>query len=199
MRERYSKKISEGSEEFERYLQTINRQIKDIEKLVNEFSSFARMPRPIMKSLDINKLILRSFDLAKMSSKNKMNLQNISKETNIKGDEEQLNRVFINLLKNSEEALNEKRSKIRDFQGKINVEISSNNHYIVVSISDNGSGIPDIKKAMNPYYTTKLKGTGLGLPIVNKIISEHSGDLSIINNKNKEGLTIIIKLPKNYE
>ena len=199
MRERYSKKISEGSEEFERYLQTINRQIKDIEKLVNEFSSFARMPRPIMKSLDINKLILRSFDLAKMSSKNKMTLQNISKETNIKGDEEQLNRVFINLLKNSEEALNEKRSKIRDFQGKINVEISSNNHYIVVSISDNGSGIPDIKKAMNPYYTTKLKGTGLGLPIVNKIISEHSGDLSIINNKNKEGLTIIIKLPKNYE
>ena len=199
MRERYSKKISEGSEEFERYLQTINRQIKDIEKLVNEFSSFARMPRPIMKSLDINKLILRSFDLAKMSSKNKMNLQNISKETNIKGDEEQLNRVFINLLKNSEEALNEKRSKIRDFQGKINVEISSNNHYIVVSISDNGSGIPDIKKAMKPYYTTKLKGTGLGLPIVNKIISEHSGDLSIINNKNKEGLTIIIKLPKNYE
>ena len=199
MRERYSKKISEGSEEFERYLQTINRQIKDIEKLVNEFPSFARMPRPIMKSLDINKLILRSFDLAKMSSKNKMNLQNISKETNIKGDEEQLNRVFINLLKNSEEALNEKRSKIRDFQGKINVEISSNNHYIVVSISDNGSGIPDIKKAMNPYYTTKLKGTGLGLPIVNKIISEHSGDLSIINNKNKEGLTIIIKLPKNYE
>ena len=69
----------------------------------------------------------------------------------------------------------------------------------MVSISDNGSGIPDIKKAMNPYYTTKLKGTGLGLPIVNKIISEHSGDLSIINNKNKEGLTIIIKLPKNYE
>ena len=119
MRERYSKKISEGSDEFERYLQTINRQIKDIEKLVNEFSSFARMPRPIMKSLDINKLILRSFDLAKMSSKNKMNLQNISKETNIKGDEEQLNRVFINLLKNSEEALNEKRSKIKIFKVKL--------------------------------------------------------------------------------
>ena len=117
---------------------------------------------------------------------------------NIKGDEEQLNRVFINLLKKNEEALNEKRSKIRDFKGKINVEITSNNHYIVVSLSDNGSGISDIKKAMNPYYTTKLKGTGLGLPIVNKIINEHSGDLSIINKK-KEGLTIIIKLPKNYE
>ena len=199
MRERYSKKISEGSDEFERYLQTINRQIKDIEKLVNEFSSFARMPRPIMKTLDVNKLILRSFDLAKMSSKNKMNLQNKNNESKIKGDEEQLNRVFINLLKNSEEALNEKRSKIPDFKGKINVEITSNNHYIVIRISDNGPGISDIKKAMNPYYTTKLKGTGLGLPIVNKIINEHSGDLSIINNKNKDGLTITIKLPKNYE
>ena len=199
MRERYSKKISEGSDEFERYLQTINRQIKDIEKLVNEFSSFARMPRPIMKPLDVNKLILRSFDLAKMSSKNKMNLQNKNQESKIKGDEEQLNRVFINLLKNSEEALNEKRSKIPDFKGKINVEITSNNHYIVVRISDNGPGISDIKKAMNPYYTTKLKGTGLGLPIVNKIINEHSGDLSIMNNDNKDGLTITIKLSKNYE
>ena len=199
MRERYSKKISEGSDEFERYLQTINRQIKDIEKLVNEFSSFARMPRPIMKTLDVNKLILRSFDLAKMSSKNKMNLQNKNQESKIKGDEEQLNRVFINLLKNSEEALNEKRSKIPDFKGKINVEITSNNHYIVVRISDNGPGISDIKKAMNPYYTTKLKGTGLGLPIVNKIINEHSGDLSIMNNDNNDGLTITIKLSKNYE
>ena len=199
MRERYSKKISEGSDEFERYLQTINRQIKDIEKLVNEFSSFARMPRPIMKPIDVNKLILRSFELAKMSSKNKMNLKNENQESKIKGDEEQLNRVFINLLKNSEEALNEKQSKIQDFKGKINVEITSNNHYIVVRISDNGSGISDIKKAMNPYYTTKLKGTGLGLPIVNKIINEHSGDLSIINNKNKDGLTITIKLPRNYE
>ncbi len=199
MRERYSKKISEGSDEFERYLQTINRQIKDIEKLVNEFSSFARMPRPIMKPIDVNKLILRSFELAKMSSKNKMNLKNENQVSKIKGDEEQLNRVFINLLKNSEEALNEKQSKIQDFKGKINVEITSNNYYIVVRISDNGSGISDIKKAMNPYYTTKLKGTGLGLPIVNKIINEHSGDLSIINNKNKDGLTITIKLPKNYE
>ena len=199
MRERYSKKISEGSDEFERYLQTINRQIKDIEKLVNEFSSFARMPRPIMKTLDVNKLILRSFDLAKMSSKNKMNLQNKNNESKIKGDEEQLNRVFINLLKNSEEALNEKQSKIPDFKGKINVEITSNNHYIVVRISDNGPGISDIKKAMNPYYTTKLKGTGLGLPIVNKIINEHSGDLSIMNNDNNDGLTITIKLSKNYE
>ena len=199
MRERYSKKISEGSDEFERYLQTINRQIKDIEKLVNEFSSFARMPRPIMKPLDVNKLILRSFDIAKLSSKNKMNLQNKNQESKIKGDEEQLNRVFINLLKNSEEALNEKRSKIQDFKGKINVEITSNNHYIVVRVSDNGPGISDIRKAMNPYYTTKLKGTGLGLPIVNKIINEHSGDISIINNNNKDGLTITIKLPKNYE
>ena len=199
MRERYSKKISEGSDEFERYLQTINRQIKDIEKLVNEFSSFARMPRPIMKPIDVNKLILRSFELAKMSSKNKMNLKNENQVSKIKGDEEQLNRVFINLLKNSEEALNEKQSKIQDFKGKINVEITSNNYYIVVRISDNGSGISDIKKAMNPYYTTKLKGTGLGLPIVNKIINEHSGDLSIMNNDNKDGLTITIKLSKNYE
>ena len=59
---------------------------------------------------------------------------------------------------------------------------------------DNGTGISDTKKVMTPYFTTKKKGSGLGLPIVSKIINEHSGELSIINNK-KEGISITISLP----
>tara|TARA_B100000963_G_C22627725_1_gene673268 strand:+ start:1712 stop:3487 length:1776 start_codon:yes stop_codon:yes gene_type:complete len=197
LRDKYSKKISGGGIEFEKYLETINRQIKDIEKLVNEFSSFARMPRPIMKKTEINKLVSRSFDLSKISSKYQMKIIRGKKDLFINGDEEQLNRVFINLIKNSQESLDEKASKTQGFKGKIEVEIDVNNHYIVVSVEDNGIGVLDIKKAMNPYYTTKAKGTGLGLPIVNKIINEHNGEL-IINNNSKEGLTVKVLIPK-YE
>ena len=69
--------------------------------------------------------------------------------------------------------------------------------YIVINISDNGIGIPDIKKAMNPYFTTKPQGTGLGLPIINKIINEHSGELVITNNEKMDGVEIKILLPRN--
>ena len=73
--------------------------------------------------------------------------------------------------------------KTPNFKGKIDIEIISNNDYIVVRLTDNGTGISDTKKVMTPYFTTKIKGTGLGLPIVSKIINEHSGDFLIQNKK----------------
>ena len=91
-------------DEFEKYLETINRQIKDIEKLVNEFSNFARMPRPILKKIDLVKIINKSLDFIKLTSKNKIDLNIKTKNKFIYGDEAQLNRVFINLIKNSEES-----------------------------------------------------------------------------------------------
>ena len=147
----------------------------------------------------IKDLISRSFDLVKISSKNKLILKDKTDNEKIKVDEEQLNRVFINLIKNSEESLTEKAQKVANFNGKIEIEITNNNHYIVIKISDNGIGIPDIKKAMNPYFTTKPKGTGLGLPIINKIINEHSGELVITNNEGMDGVKIEISLPRNNE
>ena len=195
LREKYKKKLTE-SNEFEKYLETINRQIKDIEKLVNEFSNFARMPRPILKKTNIIDIVNKSIDLIKMSSKNKINFKKDQKKLFINGDEDQLNRVFINLIKNSEEALIENSTKMQDFQGIINIEITENNDYIKCRLTDNGPGITDAKKAMTPYFTTKAKGTGLGLPIVTKIINEHSGNFSIKKMKDGNGTVIDISLPK---
>ncbi len=196
LREKYSNKISGEAIEFEKYLETINRQIKDIEKLVNEFSNFARMPRPIFKKLNILNVINRSVDFIKMSSKNNIEVKHNDKNQIINGDEEQLNRVFINLIKNSEEAFLEKIKKNPDFKGKISIEINSNKDYIVVKLTDNGTGISNTKKAMTPYFTTKTKGTGLGLPVVSKIINEHLGDFSIKNKLKNEGTEIEISFPK---
>jgi len=194
LREKYSRKISEGEKDFNNYLETINRQIKDIEKLANEFSNFARMPRPIMKEVNIYSVTKRAVDFIKMSTNNVIELISEKEKLLIFGDEDQLYRVFINLIKNSEESFLEKRQKKHDFKGKIHIEIRKNNDYIDIKLTDNGTGISDTKKVMTPYFTTKKKGTGLGLPIVSKIINEHSGELVISNNQN-EGVTILISLP----
>ncbi len=196
LREKYSKKIPGETEDFENYLQTINRQIKDIENLVNEFSNFARMPSPIFKKINILKTIKRAVDFIKMSSKNEINIISNSEIFLISGDEEQLYRVVINLIKNSEESFLEILSKKDDFKGKIDIEIIQNRDYILIIITDNGTGISDTDKAMKPYFTTKKKGTGLGLPIVSKIISEHSAELMIKNKDRNSGLEIKISFPK---
>ena len=196
LREKYKNKLSNQSQDFEKYLETINRQIKDIEKLVNEFSNFARMPRPILKKINIASVINNVLDLIKMSSKHSINLIQKSKHTEIHADEDQLNRVFINLIKNSEEAFLENLKKDPNFKGNIDIEITDNNDYIVCRLSDNGPGITDSKKAMTPYFTTKKTGTGLGLPIVSKIINEHSGKFSIRNKKKENGTITNIWLPK---
>ncbi len=196
LREKYKDKLINESKEFEKYLETINRQIKDIEKLVNEFSNFARMPSPILKKINIVNLIDKSLDFTRMSSKNSINFSKKIKNAFVNGDVDQLNRVFINLIKNSEESFLEKIEKDPNFKGNIDIEISDNNDYIDCSLIDNGPGITDTKKAMTPYFTTKKTGTGLGLPIVTKIINEHSGKLSIINKKDESGTIVKISLPK---
>ena len=196
LREKYRDKLIKEGKDFEKYLETINRQIKDIEKLVNEFSNFARMPRPILKKVDINKLINKFLDFINLTSKNSINLVNKTKQKYINGDEDQLNRVFINLIKNSEEAFLDRMQKDPNFKGNIDIEMDDNNDYIVIRIKDNGTGITDAKKAMTPYFTTKKTGTGLGLPIVTKIINEHSGKFSIKNKSDKSGIIVTISLPK---
>jgi two-component system nitrogen regulation sensor histidine kinase NtrY len=196
LREKYKDKLPTEDKNFEKYLETINRQIKDIEKLVNEFSNFARMPRPILKKINVIELINKSLDFIKLTSKNSINFINKKNKQFIDGDEDHLNRVFINLIKKSEESILEQLQKDPKIKGNIDIEIVDNNDYIVIRITDNGTGITDAKKAMTPYFTTKKTGTGLGLPIVTKIINEHSGNFSIKNRQDKNGAVVMIMLPK---
>jgi len=195
LRGKYSERLKDEKKDFVNYLETINRQIKDIEGLVNEFSDFARMPLPILKKTNVLEIINRSIEFYKMSNKDlKIELKNFSKEKYfINGDNKQLHRVFLNLIKNSIEAIQEKKQKVTNLQGKINIEIIKNNEYIVIKMLDNGTGFNDIKNITKPYFTTKRDGTGLGLPIVTKIINEHKGDVYF--TKNSKGAEIDISLP----
>ena len=197
LREKYLGKIVEDKDNFSNYLNTMNKQIKDIEHLVNEFSDFARMPKPKMKKISINEIINNVINLHKLSvDKIKFFFLHNDSKNYIKGDEGQLNRVFINLIKNSIESIDEKIKKNVDFRGKINIDIKDDSDYIYINILDNGVGFEQIDKTkmLVPYYTTKTKGTGLGLAVVTKIINDHNSTINF--NSIKDGAKVEIIIPK---
>ena len=200
LKSKYSEKLNtDEKDDFSKNLKIIIKQIKQIENLVNEFSDFARMPKPIFKD---NDLVLIAKDNINLMQELDVNIKfefNFSEsEVILISDSEQLSRVFLNIIKNSIESIQEKSLKLANFVGKIDIEINNDDDYIDFIVTDNGIGFGDlrtnIKKILNPYFTTKKKGTGLGLSIVNKIINDHNGSINFIALD--EGAKTIIKFLK---
>tara|TARA_B100000674_G_scaffold486209_1_gene494327 strand:- start:354 stop:1115 length:762 start_codon:yes stop_codon:yes gene_type:complete len=172
-------------ENFKENLKIINNQIKQIENLVNEFSDFARMPKPIFKTNDLVSILNQNIKLLSELDKTiKIELAKSNKQILFNCDKEQLGRVFFNLIKNSIESIHQMLEKDPNIIKKILIEISSNNDHINFVLTDTGIGFGvfanNIKDILNPYFTTKKNGTGLGLSIVNKIINDHNGKLEFI-------------------
>ena len=186
LKNKYSSEMNKNSnEDFKENLKIINNQIKQIEKLVNEFSDFARMPKPIFHQNDLIILMNDNIKLLKELDKTiKIDFLNNSKELFFNSDKEQLSRVFFNLIKNSIESIQQKTEKVSNFNKNITIELNDIGSHISLSINDNGIGFKDlnknIKEILNPYFTTKKKGTGLGLSIVNKIINDHNGNIEFV-------------------
>ena len=178
---KYSAKIeTEQKEDFTKSLKIIGKQIKQIESLVNEFSDFARMPKPILKDNDLVPLLIDSINLIKeLDNDISINFNTDNDKVILNSDNEQLGRVFLNLIKNSIESIQEKRIINVNFKGNIDIILNDNASDISFIIVDNGLGFgkfkDEIKDILNPYFTTKKQGTGLGLAIVNKTINEHNG------------------------
>ncbi len=201
IRNKYSGQITnEDQQSFKENLKIINSQIKQIENLVNEFSDFARMPKPILKRNNLVKLLNDNIKLLSEVNKSiEINLNKKDEEILLKCDKEQISRVFINLIKNSIESIEQKSEKNPDFKKKISIDISSNNDHILITLEDNGIGFDknNIEEILNPYYTTKKNGTGLGLSIVNKIINDHKGELEFIPINNGAKIQIRFYLNDN--
>ena len=183
IKNKYLGKLSDNEQvNFKENLKIINNQIKQIENLVNEFSDFARMPKPIFKDNDILKILNENIKLLSEIDKSiEIKLTKNNDKIFFNCDKEQIGRVFFNLIKNSIESINQKSEKNLDFKKKISIEIMRYNDHINIVLIDNGIGFKDIKnrinEILNPYFTTKKNGTGLGLSIVNKIINDHNGKL----------------------
>jgi len=186
LREKYSNLLKEkDSENFKDNLQIINNQIKQIGNLVNEFSDFARMPKPTLRANNLVILLKENVELLKQLDHSiKIYLSNNSEKIILNSDKEQISRVFLNLIKNSIESIQQKAENGSDFNKKITIELSEIDGYINLVIIDNGIGFEkfsdNIKNILNPYFTTKKNGTGLGLSIVNKIVNDHNGKIEFI-------------------
>ena len=189
---------NEKKSKFQENLKTILKQIKQIENLVNEFSDFARMPKPLIKNNDLIKVLDENINLLKKLD-NSINF-NINNKTGKKVitnfDNEQFNRLFFNLIKNSIESIQENVKKTNKSLKNIDIEINQRRDYITINLIDTGEGFKDkkTKDIIKPYYTTKEKGTGLGLSIVDKIINDHNGSITFLNTNN--GAKVQIILPK---
>ena len=197
IKEKYTKQIDNNEKDnFEENLKIINNQIKQIGNLVNEFSDFARMPKPTLKKNDLIKIIKDNIKLlSEIDSSIKLNLISKKSVISLESDKEQMNRVIFNLIKNSIESIQQKAENTSNFNKIIDIEIYDKSNQIYITITDNGLGFGNftrnLNEILNPYVTTKKNGTGLGLSIVNKIINDHNGKLNFVSIPNGARVEII--------
>ncbi len=182
----YKENKKEFSRIFGKVSTTLIEQIEALTKITNEFSHFARMPERKIIKCDLEEILKEV--LALFSSQNKIDFEYVKNETfHVSADKEELKRVFINLIKNS----------IQASSTEIKVKLYKDANYCFINIEDNGSGIPEelLDKIFDPNFSTKTDGTGLGLPIVKRILNDINGTIEIKSEIGK-GTIVMIAIPQ---
>ena len=181
LKRRYTKLVTADAELFEELTGTIIRQVGDLRRMVDEFSSFARLPKPVFRGEDPIDLARQALFLQEVARPDINFAFSADPDIGIIAcDRHQFGQAMTNVLKNAVEAV-EARQKTADtdYRGRISVTLTGSSEDVVVAIADNGIGLPqDRERIVEPYVTTREKGTGLGLAIVNKIVEEHGGEMS---------------------
>jgi two-component system nitrogen regulation sensor histidine kinase NtrY len=184
LKRRYLKQIKEDPETFSMCTDTIIRQVGDIGRMVDEFSSFARMPRPTVKEEDAKEMCQQALFLQRNGNPDIRYTANLpTHPVTLNCDRRQVAQVLTNILKNSAEAI-EGRDETANTplpQGEISLSLIEDGAGLRIVVEDNGRGLPKEgrERLTEPYMTTRSKGTGLGLAIVKKIMEDHGGFLSL--------------------
>jgi two-component system, NtrC family, nitrogen regulation sensor histidine kinase NtrY len=186
LKRKYLKEITSDPETFKICTETIVRQVEDIGRMVDEFSSFARMPQPKFKPENLSDICRHAVFLEKNRvSDISYDTELLNEDIYIRCDSHQLGQVLTNILKNAAESILEHKNETgqNSEPGTIKLclatETAAEGHNITITIEDNGRGLPTEgrDRLTEPYVTTRKKGTGLGLAIVKKIMEDHDGDL----------------------
>jgi two-component system nitrogen regulation sensor histidine kinase NtrY len=183
LKRRYRTQVSDEDRDlFDELTSTIVRQVGGLRKMVDEFSSFARLPKPVFRDEDALDLVRQAVFLHEVAHSgiafSVASSELIDRE--VRCDRHQFGQAMTNVLKNAVEAVEARAIEAKGaYAGEIAVTMRDAGEAIVVTIEDNGIGLPaDRERITEPYVTTREKGTGLGLAIVNKIVDEHGGDMS---------------------
>ena len=185
LKRRYGRQIEADAELFDELTGTIIRQVGDLRKMVDEFSNFARLPKPIFRQEDAVDLVRQALFLQEVANPDIAYAFAAAEDLPpIACDRHQFGQAMTNVLKNAAEAV-EAKGRIEDaaidWRGRIAVELDSDGQVLSVSVTDNGVGLPQGGvNVLEPYVTTREKGTGLGLAIVKKIVEEHGGDITFV-------------------
>ncbi|MFK8251231.1 sensor histidine kinase NtrY-like [Ancylobacter terrae] len=182
LRRRYGKVIGEDREVFDQCTDTIIRQVGDIGRMVDEFSSFARMPKPVAELQDAAETVRQVVFMMRVGHPELVIEADVPDDPVMaKFDRRLISQALTNIVKNATEAISALPDEERDPQPRIAVTLREDGRFVTIDVIDNGKGLPSENRArlLEPYVTTREKGTGLGLAIVGKILEEHGGGIEL--------------------
>jgi two-component system nitrogen regulation sensor histidine kinase NtrY len=191
LKRKYGKEITSDPETFTICTDTIIRHVGDIGRMVDEFSSFARLPSPIIKDEDLVEIVRQAVFLQRTSTPEIRFRLDIPGATRLPCDARQVSQALVNLLKNAAESI-----QARDGAGppgEIAVRLNDADGQVALIVEDNGRGLPTEgrERLAEPYVTTRAKGTGLGLAIVKKIMEDHGGEL-VLDDRDGGGARVML-------
>jgi two-component system nitrogen regulation sensor histidine kinase NtrY len=181
IRRKFGKAITEDKAVFEQCTDTIVRQVDDIRRMVDEFSRFARMPKPVIEGEDVADTVRQAVFLMRVGHPD-IEIEADIKEDPLRAqfDRRLISQALTNIIKNATEAIEQVPSDELG-KGRIDVIAARENDEIVIDVIDNGIGLPKVARArlLEPYVTTRAKGTGLGLAIVGRVLEDHGGRIEL--------------------
>ncbi|HJO66349.1 MAG TPA: ATP-binding protein [Sphingomonas sanguinis] len=182
LQRRYGKIIGPEDETFGRLTETIVRQVGDLRRMVDEFSSFARMPKPVFREEAIADICAQAMFLHEVAHPEvTFQLNQEEPAPTLVCDRRQMSQALTNIVKNAVEAIEARPEGTKG--GKVVMTVGQQATMVTITVSDNGIGLPPERdRIIEPYMTTRARGTGLGLAIVNKIIEEHAGTIGFSDN-----------------
>ena len=195
LKRRYASKVSEDDATFGQLTDTIVRQVGDLRNMVDEFSSFARMPKPVFREENFFDLVRQAIFLQEVAHPAiRFAADGAHEGSDLCCDRRQIGQAVTNILKNAVEAIEARQQIEQDYSGAVTATVFRQEPYLVLTLDDNGIGLPaDRDRIVEPYMTTREKGTGLGLAIVKKIVEEHYGELSFEPN-DQGGTRVTIRM-----
>ena len=177
--------VGDHAADLDQYADVIIRQTNDLRRIVDEFSKFARMPEPVRREEDLVKILTDAIVLQEAGQPTVRFVTDIAEGPILMDlDSTMISQALTNLIKNGGEAIETYHEKFNsiEFEPEIRISLTAAADHVIIQISDNGIGLPpDRARLFEPYVTTREKGTGLGLPIVKKIIEEHGGTLALLD------------------
>ena len=186
LKRKYAREVDTDPEIFEQCTNTIIRQVSDIGRMVDEFSSFARMPAPVMRRENFQELLQQAVFLQRVANPQiAFETKLPSQPVYLECDGRLLAQALTNILKNAVEAIGTREAGGDDAAGRIDVSLDDSGDRLELNVADNGIGLPPEHRhrLTEPYVTTRAKGTGLGLAIVRKIIEDHGGEISLTDRE----------------